>query len=255
MTLTLLTLAACGSKSNLDGLTDETSQVTARLAAAKLSTATRSTEVETGTLVRSEDYFSLGDLSGTINADRSEVALNGGGTLQIVTEDTIYAARFTATTPGGDVQSGILGVVTPKDNYEGGSATYAGTSVVTIQDGLTIYELTGDAALTADFDAGTVSTTIDGLNGEAKTGFADPVAVTDVAEIAFTDSAGSEDATFTDGTLAITSGTLSGLSSTVESSLDGAFFGTTAEEAGGVFVVDDSADGGLTIFGDFLAKQ
>jgi hypothetical protein len=47
----------------------------------------------------------------------------------------------------------------------GGTVSYAGTSQVTVQDDLTLYDLTGSATVVADFGSGTVDSTVSGLSG------------------------------------------------------------------------------------------
>jgi hypothetical protein len=47
----------------------------------------------------------------------------------------------------------------------GGTVSYAGTSQVTVQDDLTLYDLTGSVTVVADFGSGTVDTTVSGLSG------------------------------------------------------------------------------------------
>lgn len=231
-----------------------TSQETSTLTAASLTSATRTTELQDGSLERSTDTFTVGAMTGEVSADGTEVALIGGGIVEFDAAGNTFSTRFTATPQSGDVVLGVVGVVSPEaDIPTSGSATYTGTSVVTIQDDFTLYDLSGDATVAASFGDGTVTTTVDGLSGTATAGLTNPVAVTDLGTISFTGSAISG-ATYSDGTPQITSDTLSSLTSGAQSSLDGAFYGPDASETGGVFVIEDSTRGEVTIFGDFIAN-
>jgi hypothetical protein len=262
--LSILTLSACGgggaATSGGTGtttptvsdfsFTDLTSQASDDLIGATRTTATRSTAGETGTLDRATNGFRFGDLSGAINADRTEITLDGGGTATFDPTGNVYSGRLNATPLGGDQ---IIGIAASLDTLPTGTASYAGTSVVTIQDNFTVYDLTGGATIDANFGTGTVTTEMSGLDGVATDGFSDPTDVTDVGTITFNGSA-IDGARYSGGTLVINSDTLTALTDNAISSLDGAFFGPAGVEAGGVFVVDDTDAGVVTIFGDFIAK-
>jgi len=250
-------LAACGGGGTAIiedvPFNDPSSQETAALAGASLDSLARSSSVETGTLNRAADTASLGDLSGTINADRSLITLDGGGTVTLDPSDQTYSALFDASPLNGDRTIGVIGAVTDLEGLPTGLATYTGTTQLTIQDGVTVYDLTGDAAITANFATGSVRTTLDGLSGTQSNGITATTQATDVATITI-DGSDITDATFSDGDVTVSSTTLSALSTSAATSVSGAFFGSGADEVGGVLAVDDTASGTVSILGDFIAK-
>ena len=264
VTICAFSVAACSNSEEVSddtaeppvaALAETTIQESDSITAVSLTTTARSTQTLMGTLDRAEDRFDVGTLAGVINGDRTEVALDGGGLITLDAQGMTYAARFDASPQGADNQTGIVGVATPDDSVpNNGQVTFSGTSVVTIQDGTTLYDLSGDATVIASFENGVVATTINSLDGVATVGLNAPTDVTDVAQITFTGST-VDGSTFTDGTLGVTSGTLSDVTADVQSSLNGAFYGPGAEETGGVFVVDDTATGDVVIFGDFIAQE
>ena len=259
--LALVALSACGgggggggTEPDLPAFADPAATGTTALTAASLDSAARSTSGLSGTLNHDADTFSIGTLSGGINAARTQVVLDGGGQVTLTPGDTAFAVTFEAVPVGADRTIGVVGVATPAAEMPGtGAVTYTGTSQVTLQDGTSLFELTGDASVVARFGEGTVATTVSGLSGTQTTGLAAPVAVTDVATIGFTGSTISG-TTFSGGTPTVTSGSVAGLSGAEASSLDGAFYGPGATEVGAVFVIDDSASGSLTGFGVVLAQ-
>jgi hypothetical protein len=93
---------------------------------------------------------------------------------------------------------------------------------------------------------------VDDLSGFAIEGLSEPAVATDVATLTYQGSSISG-ATYNGGTPTLSSDVLSDLSDSAASSLDGAFFGPDAMETGGVFVINDSGNGTLTIFGEFIA--
>lgn len=252
--LSLIGLAACGGGDTppevLDFL-DPSGTGTVDITAMSLDSAARTTSTQTGTLNQNTDSFTLGGLGGRINDDRTEVTLDGGG-LVTLTDGTAFAALYDATPAGANRTLGVVGLGTP-DMPGLGTTTYTGTATVTIQDDVTVYDLTGDATVVASFGAGTVVTTVDGLSGSQTTGLSAPASVSNVGTIEFTGSpiAG---AGFTGGTPTLTSGEIADLSGSEASSLDGAFYGPDAANAGAVFVIDDSASGSVTAFGVLLAE-
>ncbi len=254
-------MAACGggggtdpdpSPSTFPTFRDTDSQETSDLAAASLNSAARSTAGLSGTLNRGADRATIGNLSGDINADRSEVELSGGGTLKLQWEDNEYSSRYVAEGQGFDRTIGIIGAVTSSADLPTSNATYNGTTTLTIQDGGSLFDVSGSAEIVADFGSGDVTTTLDDLDGTRVNGL-NLSNVSNVATITITDSDISG-ATFDGGDVSITSSQLSNLGSSADSSLDGAFFGPEGEEVGGVLVVDDTDSGDLVIFGDFIAN-
>ena len=254
------TLAACGgggastpTATPFATLGDTTSQQSAALAAASLDTGARTTSALTGTLNRAGNTANISTLSGAINTNRSAIALTAGGTIALQAGANTFSTRYIATPTTGNATIGVLGAVTPAADLPGGSVTMTGPATVTIQNGTALFDLTGDATIAANFGTDRVTTTLSGLKGTQTNGITPTVDVTDVATVTITGSA-ITGATFDGGTVAVTSATLPTLSAGAVTSTNGAFFGPTGNEAGGVFVADDTATGNLRIFGDFIGK-
>lgn len=232
---------------------DQSSQQSATLAAVSLDTGKRTRTAQSGTLNRAADTASIGTFAGSLNADRTAVTLTDGGSVALLPSGNAYSVRYIATPTTGDRIIGIVGAVTPTASMPSGTATLNGLATVSIQDGMTIYDLTGDAEIAANFGTNRVTTTLSGLNGTRSDGVTPTANVSDVAEVNITGST-ITCATFEGGTVGMTSSTLSDLSASASTSVNGAFFGPTGQEAGGVLIADDTATGNLRIFGDFIGK-
>ena len=267
-TLVLISLAACGGggggsddsggsnnggsgDQGLPGFADANATGTVSLSAVSLDSGNRSTSALTGTLDRDQDTLNLGDLSGDINNDRSEVTLDGGGQILLTAGANEYSRFFDATPSGDNRTIGIVGILAT-NTPTSGDVTYNGTSMLTIQEGVDIYDLTGTSNVQANFGDGLVTSTIDDLSGTQRTGLTGSVQVNDVATITFSGSE-IDGTTFSGGTVEMTSDTITALSDSAQSSLNGAFFGPDAAETGGAFVIND-ADDDATILGTFIAN-
>lgn len=256
--LSLLMLAACGGGGEdtapIFDFLDPAATGTVAISSASLDSASRSTDGLTGTINQNTDTFDLGSLTGTINDDRTDVALDGGGLVLFEVGATDFAAFFDANPAGENRTIGVVGKATPTGQMPTtGVVTYNGTATVTVQDDITVYDLTGDATIVASFgDAGSVTTTVDNLAGSQTVGLTAPTNISNAGTVEFmgSDLSGTS---FSGGTPTLTSSSIAELSGSQASSLDGAFFGPAADEAGAVFVIDDSADGSVTIFGTLLA--
>ncbi len=133
------------------------------------------------------------------------------------------------------------------------TANYTGTTNFVIIDGDALYDLTGAAAVTADFGAGELDATFTSLDGTQTDGLSAPAAVSDVGTVTLNDAVISGN-TFSGGTAEFASTEIAtGLSGseTVESA--GGFYGPDAGEVGGVMLVDDTTDGSLLLLGSFVA--
>lgn len=232
---------------------DTTSQQTAALSVASLDSDARMTAGLTGTLNRAANTANIGSLSGTIDAARTEVTLTAGGTVIFMPSGNQYAVRFVATPTTGNRTLGVVGAATDVAAMPSGTATMTGPATVTIQDGSTLYDLTGSASIAANFGTGRVTTTLSELDGTSTDGITSASDVTNVATVTITDSIIAAN-TFSGGTVGMTSSTLSALGTSPTTSINGAFFGPAGEEAGGVLALDDTATGDLRVFGDFIAK-
>ena len=256
--IALVLLAACGGSGGgaplILPLIDPAATGSVTLAGVSLDSVARATSGLTGTLNYTADTFSLGSLFGDISSDLSQVEISSGGAIVLTApSSTSYATLYDATPKSGNRTLGVVGAATPiAGMLSAGTATYTGTAAVTIEDNATRYDLAGNASVVASFGAGTVATTINGLSGTQTTGVTAPVEVTDAAIISFTGSL-ITGATFSGGIPSLTSTTIGALSGAEQSSLDGAFFGPDADEAGAVFVIDDSASGTVTVLGTLIA--
>jgi hypothetical protein len=260
--IALVLLAACGgggggaptTQDVILPLIDPAATGSVTLAGVSLDSVARSTSGLTGTLNYTADTFSLGSISGDINSDLSQVEISGGGAVTLTApSSTSFATLYDATPKSGNRTLGVVGAATPiAGMLSTGTATYTGTAAVTIEDNATRYDLAGNASVVASFGAGKVATTINALSGTQTTGATAPVKVTDAAIIGFTGSS-ITGATFSGGTPSLTSTTIAALSGAEQSSLDGAFFGPDADEAGAAFVIDDSASGTVTVLGTLIA--
>lgn len=224
---------------------------TVSLTAVSLNSAARATDtLDTATFDQDADTIAIDGLSGSFDSAGETVTLDGGGLITITPSATEFAARFVSEPQGLNRTIGIVGFETEVSELPTGTVTYTGTSELTILDGTDVYALTGDATITADFGTSLVDTTVNNLDGTVTAGATAPAAVTDVATIDFTGSA-ITDAQFNGGTAALTSTTLTnGLSGSETTSLDGAFYGPGADEAGAVVTIDDSD---VVVLGTVLA--
>lgn len=274
-TLVLFSLAACGGGGSTPSVQDPVTPIdedpiqggdsihvpfeasvgnNLNLAAVSLNGTTRSAGLLSGQLDRNANTLELGTLSGQINTSNTQVELSDGGLLAITPGTTEFAARYVATPLNGDRTVGIIGVTTPTQMLPNGEATFTGTTDLTIQDGVSLFSLTGVATVSADFssNAGTVTTNISDLSGTQTTGITEPNAVSNIGTVVFEGSV-ITDATFEGGNVSLESSTLSDLSDSVDTSLNGAFFGPSGSEVGATFVIDDGQNGNITAFGTILA--
>lgn len=251
--LTTGTLAACGGGGGggaavIDAPTfgDLESTANSNLVALVLNPSTESVAVDTGTLNRGDGTGSIGGLTGTLSADRSEINIAGGGAITFEPNEDGFAVRFDAAQTGSNTL-GIAGIATAASDLPSGTATYAGDTVLTVQNGVDLYDVAGVANVTAAFgaDTPTVTTTLTDLAATAQTDTPD---VADLGVVTLTGSA-IDGVRFSGGTATVTSDIIA-LSGDETVDLEGAFYGPDGGEVGGVFTV---IDGDVRIFGDFLA--
>lgn len=235
------------------GFLDPDATGTVALGAVAFDAGAREATAATGEVDQATGAWMLGTQSGTLSEDRTQVTLDGGGIVTLEAGTTEFSVIFEATPTGGGQTVGVFGVPTHiSDLATLGDVTYSGTATLLIEDGNAVFNLDGTATVEASFGDGTVTTTIDELSGEREVGLTAPEAVSDVAVLAVTGST-IEGATFSGGTPSLASDQISDLSGLEDSSLEGAFFGPDADEVGAALVIDDSASGGVTVFGTILA--
>lgn len=233
-------------------LANTTSAETSEMIAVTMTAANRTTDMQTGTLSRADDYITLIGLTGEIDDGRTTIALDGGGQALLEYGDNAYSARFVAEPTAGNRLIGVVGISSATNEVPAGTVEYTGSATVTIHASTDIYELTGDATLTAEFSVGEVTTTLDGLNG-IRTSGTNSSDVSDVAQLAVSGSE-IDGVTFSGGIASVASSAFS-ISENPDVSVSGGFFGPDAAEAGTVIILDDSVNGDTRIFADILVSQ
>lgn len=224
------------------------------LSFASLNSEEMTTHSGDGQINRSANTASIAGMSGQIDAEQRILQLSSGGQITLTSETGQFAARFEASPRGGQTINGVVGVSTLVEDMPGsGLATYSGDTKLTARIGADLYELRGTAEILANFGTNaTVDTTLDGLSGRRITGLSTGSAVSDVGTITIRDAIVTS-SRFAGGASSSTGDTLA-LSGVQTTSVSGQFFGPNAVEAGGVFVIDDTASGGVLIQGDFLGS-
>lgn len=265
---TMIALSACGGAETTEetsykslntkpviAIFDRSSKETSILQGNALSTSDRAIASVGGKINRSANTASIGGAKGTINASRSVIELASGGSIALENGGNVYSARYNATPAQGNSSVGIIGAATQSsDMPTSGSARYAGTSKLAIQDGIDFYDLNGKANVVANFGSGNVTTTISKLSGTRISGLSKPQNVSGVGVVTVSGSS-IEGNSFSGGAVSLASNALSPLSKKAKTQIGGTFYGAKALETGGTLVVNDTADGSVLIMGDFLAKQ
>jgi hypothetical protein len=255
-----LPLLACGGSDSggvvvdpgYPTLFDTASDLTSALRAHGLNTTTFAIASDSGTLDRANDRVTGGGLTGDVNASRTLIALDAGGTVTITDGATDYVAMFSAEPTVGDPSFGVVGIPTEIADLPV-TATYSGTTNFQIIDGNATYELVGTASVTANFSQLDLDATFSSLDGTRSDGVSVSEDVTNVATVSINDalisgnsfSGGTAEFSSTQITTDLTGAEL------VESA--GGFYGPDADEVGGVVLVDDTATGSLILLGDFVA--
>lgn len=233
---------------------DLSSKATTTLTGVAVDSSARTATTLSGTLNRSADTATVGTADGSINANRTLITLTSGGTIALDPAGNTYSARYDAQPTVGNRTFGVVGEATAtRDMPMSGTATFNGASKVTIQDGVNLYDLTGDSKVDVNFQSGNVDTTISNLNGTVQGGFGPAAAANNVTTLTLNGASVSGN-TFSGGRAAITGGTLTPLSGSETTANEGVFYGPLAAETGGGFVVND-ARSSKVIIGDFIAKK
>lgn len=248
-------LAACGGGGGGQMMTEDPTlgdmnvATTSDLVASVLDANAGTVTLETGELDRGDNSGSIGDLNGILSADRTRIALDDGGAVTFSGSLDTFAARFEAQT--GTPTQGIVGIVTAASEIPNATATYAGDTVITAQNGTDLYELTGAASITATFGAANprVTTVLSDLAGVRQPALEAPVTIDDAGTLTLSGSV-IDGAQFTGGTAELTSDVLT-LTGDETVDVAGAFYGPEGAEVGGVFAI---TDGDTTFFGDFLGN-
>ncbi|WP_342075475.1 transferrin-binding protein-like solute binding protein [Yoonia sp. SS1-5] len=258
---TIFLCAGCGGSAGVSdnsgtlaaAFADLASTQTDQLRSISFDATARTIQTLDGEIDRSADTASVAGQTGSINEERTEIAITSGGVVTLLPEDDRFAVRFTADPATGNRLIGIAGAVAPVSALPSGTVTYNGDARLSVQSGTDLYTLAGDVTVTGDFGGGSVDTTIENLFGTVTNGISNSVAVTDVADIQITGSV-LNGSSFSGGAPTVTSSEFS-VGPTASVAFEGAIFGPSATEAGGAMIIDDTADGAVVIFGDFLAEQ
>lgn len=258
-----LPLLACGGSGSggvevdpdYPALFDTTSQETSALTAHGLNTTTLAIASGSGSLDRANDRVTGVGLTGDVNAARTLITLDAGGTVTIIDGATDYVATFWAEPTVGDPSFGVVGIPTAIADLPDGTvtATYSGTANFSIIDETSFYELVGSASVTADFGAGDLDAAFSSLNGTRTDGLSAPQNVTNVATVSINDAVISGN-TFSGGSAEFSSTQITtDLTGAELVDTSGGFYGPDADEVGGVVLIDDTATGSLLLLGDFVA--
>lgn len=255
-------LAACGgggtegsSEPVYIGLADTTSTQTSTLQGHQFDAATVTSS--SGALNRATDGFTLGDLIGSFDAEQQTAAIDGG-TITLIADTTSFVAMYSIESALLST-SGVMGVPTTSSDFPtSGIVSYAaGSSIIGINDGDAFYNLTGSAVADVTFGSGSgdVDLTFTALNGTREGTTSGSTNVTEVGTITI-DNAVIANGVFTGGTATLDSTQITAtLSGNEIVSTSGGFYGPGADEIGGVFVIDDTAGGSITLQGSFVADR
>ena len=259
----LVLLAACGGGGGgaavdrfveeLD-LADEVFTLTAlsdaSIVSKSLTPSTNEVSTETGSIDGSQ--FVIGDLTGEIADITSTATLSGGGGITIEADGTEFVGLFDASPQDGARSIGVIGLATPTQSLPSGTLLYTGDTQVTIVDGANLYDLSGDLRIEAEIAGSSPSivTTLNNLDGTRTDTVSAAVDVTDIAEITISGST-LDGSAFTNGAASLTSDSIGALSSGATASLEGGFFGPSAEEVGGVGTISDTSN----ITFDFIGRR
>ncbi len=205
-----------------------------------------------GSLDQASNAFTISGQSGNISADRLTVTLNNGDILDVTNSGQTYVAAFKARNGSS---GGVFGVETHITHLPSGSASYSGSSTLTIIDGFAAFDLTGNSAVNVNFDTENVNITYSGLNGRQTDPSNGTTTATNVGTLSI-NGASMFGNTFNGGSAVLNmpqvSANLTG-NQTVTTS--GGFFGPTANEVGGVNLIDDTTGAGsLLILGTFIGQ-
>ena len=220
------------------------------LSAVVLNASAGTVSVQAGRLNEINSTGNLGGLSGTLSNNGRGIALNGGGAVEFAGAASAGPVRFTAA-QGATNTIGIAGIITPASELPAGQTVYRGNTVITAQSDNDLFELTGNATITADFGGGapSVTTSLTGLSGTRQPAIGAIQPVSNAGSLTLNGSTISG-ATFRDGTASLASSVLS-LSGGEAVNVSGAFYGENGSDVGAVFFIDDGA---TKIFGDFVAN-
>lgn len=259
-----LALFGCGSSStemdvpkptNYVQIFDQVSSDSSDLVGHSFEPGDASTSPENGSLDRATGRFVLGSHSGLANSDRTQVVLDAGGIITISQNATDFVATFSSQPVAYSPSFGVFGIATHVSEIpSSGSASFTGSAEMQILDGTVVYDLSGIANLSSDFDANSIDVTINSLSGLRIGSGGSTTSVADPVEILVTNASIAGNS-YSGGSVSLANSSLAGSLSGSESVTNlGNFFGPNYDEVGGILVVDDSASGPLLILqGTYVA--
>jgi C-lobe and N-lobe beta barrels of Tf-binding protein B len=197
----------------------------------------------------------LESLSGDLIGPLGTIELDTGGSLNLVDSPGEYVEIYNSQGTIEGTSIGIIGSPTIEKYLPAvGTASYVGEASALILDGTYVYELQGKSSVTANFTTGIATINISNLSGTVSNGLGEINQVSDVLTITLSNAlvVGNQiygaTVEFSNSSL---SATLSGHQETV---LQGGVFGPSADEVGGVFIIDDQTNGGsILVDGWFVA--
>ena len=209
-----------------------------------------------GELDRKINRLSIARMQGDINSSRTLTVLDGGGSITISGVGTKYVVRYIAQPTTGNPTFGVIGSATKlADIPTGGGASYSGGTQLQIIDGQIVYDLAGALSMVADFTAGSISLDISNLNGTKIDGTSVPTSITNVATINISGNISNNG--FSGKNITMNSTELvHSLTGSQTLYAEGHFFGPSADEIGGVILVDDSVSGSAFVLqGTFIGER
>ncbi len=182
-----------------------------------------------------------GSINGTLNAGRTTLTLAGNDTVTLSNPANTEYMRVFDGTIGGQNQFGVVGQVTDNSDVPqtgAGTVAYNGVVIMDVENDDGIYNLTGDARISVDWDGRDVDTRFDSLSGQF-TGAGNNQTVGSVSGTIEVTGATLSNSSFSGGNLTTANGIFAS-NDTPTVDHKGQLFGPNADEVGGVLVL--SAD-------------
>lgn len=259
-------LAGCGGNGNANPggqptfnytpIADTTATTPSQLSGGAVDTVSGAVTTDTGTLNHVTKLWTLGQDSATVDLAAGTGTITSGGALTVFGQQT-FVAGFVAQPTGSNTSLMFAGVPTAAGDMANApaTATYTGASKVLISDGTASYALDGAATASMDFAAGSGSALISGLDGTRSDLGGGVTAVTDVATIGLNNLLISG-AGFSGDQLTVTSNQLQGtMTGNATIDVQGGFYGTAAQDIGGVLSAVDTTNGTLSVQGAFTGAR
>jgi hypothetical protein len=199
-----------------------------------------------------------GALAGRLDAARTRIDLDDGGTILLSNPATTEYARLfekEATSGTGKPFFGVVGFPSaPGDMPSSGRVSYTGETVLTASDATRRYDLAGTAFIVTDFGNDRVRIELNDLGGTAQgiTGNTGVSTIAGSGQIVIDDSRISG-ATFAGGSASVSGLPFTFPAGTAAPGTRGAFYGTEADEVAGRIAIDVPASD-VEVLGSFIAE-